>query len=162
MPRANEYSIVVRHGVFDGQEMFEARVREFPDLAEYADSAEEAYELALDAVSTTQAYFAEKGRSAPAILSVPDHFSGRVTLRLPRSLHCALSDAAEDEGVSLNQHLVNVLSYFTGFAHFERAVEARWTPLAREMRPVSALRRVSTRDLQFTIPANDLPRAVGY
>ena len=162
MPRANEYSIVVRHGVFDGEEMFEARAREFPDLAEYAESAEEAYALAVDAISTTQVYLSEKGRSSPDVLCVPDQFSGRVTLRLPRSLHCALSDAAQDEGVSLNQHLVNVLSYFTGFAHFERAAEARWTPLAKEKKTVSAFRRVSTRDLQFQIPANDLPRAAGY
>ena len=45
-----------------------------------------------------------------------DNYSGRVTLRLPKSLHRALAESAEEEGGSLNQHLVNILVYFSGFA----------------------------------------------
>jgi hypothetical protein len=54
-----------------------------------------------------------------------------VTLRLPKALHRALSDAADEDDASLNQHLVNVLSYFTGFAHAERAAAAHWAPVKR-------------------------------
>jgi len=44
-----------------------------------------------------------------------DNFSGRVTLRLPKTLHCSLAQKADDEGVSLNHLLLSVLSAFRGF-----------------------------------------------
>lgn len=37
-------------------------------------------------------------------------FSGKFLLRLPKSLHRRLSNQAEEEGVSLNQHILNLLS----------------------------------------------------
>lgn len=39
-----------------------------------------------------------------------DHFSGKFTVRLPRSLHQLLVDRAEREGVSLNLFVTNALS----------------------------------------------------
>jgi predicted HicB family RNase H-like nuclease len=133
------YGIEVRRRVIDGEMVFEARVRGLPDLAEYADAADEAYELAVDAVATTAAVLAERGKPMPPPLEPIDEWSGRVTLRVPKSLHRALTEAAETEGCSLNQHMVNVLSYFTGYAHAERAADARWQP-----RP-EAVKRVSNR-----------------
>ena len=59
---ATNYSITVRHGDFGGELCFEAKVKELPDLAEYADSWQEAYELALDAIDTTATLLAEQGR----------------------------------------------------------------------------------------------------
>lgn len=113
---ARAYNITVRWGEFEGDSLFEARVKELPDLVEYAESYEEAYELAIDAIETTAAAMAERGASMPIPLEPADDFSGRVTLRISRSLHRALAEAADSEGVSLNQHLVNVLTYFSGFA----------------------------------------------
>lgn len=110
------YHITVRRGEFEGEVCFEARVRELPDLVEYGDTFDEAYALAIDAVETTAAVLAEKGRPMPPPQEVADDFSGRVTLRLPKSLHRALNQAAEEEGVSLNHYLVTVLSYYSGFA----------------------------------------------
>ena len=131
MTIAYNYNVVVRRVVVDAEAIFEARVKEFPDLTEYADTPQEAYELAIDAINTVVAVFAEKGRRLPEATEAPVDFSGRVTLRLPKALHRALADAAEADDVSLNQHLVNVLSYFTGFAHAERAAAAHWVPAKR-------------------------------
>lgn len=72
--------------------------------------AQEAYDLTIDTIETAAAMFAETARPFPPPASPQDEFSGRVTLRLPRSLHRALASAAEDEGVSLNQHLVTALA----------------------------------------------------
>ncbi len=110
------YNITVRRDSFEGEVLFEARVKELPDLAEYAESYEDAYSLAVDAIETAAEAFAEKGRKFPAAIVPADDFSGRVTLRLPRSLHRVLAETSDVEGVSLNQHLVNVLSYYSGFA----------------------------------------------
>ena len=117
------YTISVRRAEFEGERCFEARVTELPDVTEYADSAEEAYALAIDAIETTAAVFVEKGITMPAPLEKTNDYSGRVTLRLSKSLHRALAQAADDEGVSLNQHLVNVLSYFSGYAAAHRYPE---------------------------------------
>ncbi len=113
-PRA--YNVSVRRGVFDGEELFEARVRELPDVAEYADTYQEAYDLAVDSIATTAVALAEAGREMPAPYIPADEYRGRVTLRLPRSLHRSLCEVALDEGVSLNQHIVNVLTYSSGYA----------------------------------------------
>ena len=121
---AHAYNISIRQDTFEGEVLFEARVKELPDLAEYGESYEEAYDLAVDAIETAAEAFAEKGRAFPQATVPADDFSGRVTLRLPRSLHRSLAEAADYEGVSLNQHLVNVLSYYSGFAASYRNPEA--------------------------------------
>ena len=131
------YGIEVRRRVMDGEALFEARVRELPDLAEYADTFDETYALAVDAIETTARVFAEHGRAMPAPVEPVDDWSGRVTLRVPKSLHRALAEAADVEGCSLNQHIVNVLGYFAGYAHAESAAGAHWQvqPSAVEQTP---------------------------
>lgn len=121
---AMAYNITVRKGHFEGEVCFEARVSELPDIAEYADTFEEAYELALDSIETTAEIFMEKGMEMPVPMVPAADFSGRVTLRLPKSLHRSLALVADQEGVSLNQHLVNVLSYFSGFGQALNATTA--------------------------------------
>jgi len=37
-------------------------------------------------------------------------YSGQLRLRMPKSLHCQLSQAAKNEGVSLNTHIITLLS----------------------------------------------------
>ena len=127
---ANHYNVTVRKGVFEGEECFEAKIVELPDIAEYGDTAEEAYELAIDSIETSIAYFLEKGMVLPQPYAPAEDFSGRVTLRIAKSLHRALESAAEVEGVSLNQHLVNVLTYFSGFAAAQsKGLESDWTEM---------------------------------
>ena len=119
---ASNYNITVRKGWFDGELCFEARVTELPDVAEYADSFEEAYALAIDTLEVTAEIFANQGKQMPAPIIPADDFSGRVTLRLAKSLHRSLAQTADREGVSLNQHLTNILNYYAGYA---QAAEAR-------------------------------------
>lgn len=146
------YNITVRRAEVQGEVCFEARVKELPDLIEYADTAEEAYALAVDGIETTAEIMAEKGRAMPAAAIPAEDFSGRVTLRLPRSLHRALAEASDDEGVSLNQHLVNILSYYSGFAAVQHTDATPWKTLslppkqARASKPY--LRVVSSSDLK--------------
>lgn len=110
------YSITVRRSNFEDDFCFEARVKGLPDLAEYGDTFEEAYNLAIDAIEATADIFEEKGKKLPEPPEVIDDYSGRVTLRIPKGLHRSLSVRAEDEGVSLNQYLVSALSCFSGYS----------------------------------------------
>jgi predicted RNase H-like HicB family nuclease len=49
----HEYAITVRKVLIDGEILFEAQVRELPYVAEYADTFEEAYQLAIDTIQTS-------------------------------------------------------------------------------------------------------------
>ena len=138
MSNAYAYNITVRRAMFDGEMLFEARVRELPDVAEYAETYGEAYSLAVDTIEATAEILAKQGKEMPAPYLPADDYSGRVTLRIPRSLHRAIAEAADDEGVSLNQHIVNVLGYFCGYANAEKDIgEGAWRP-ASVAKPVSS------------------------
>lgn len=55
--------IEVRRRRIDGEDVYEARVRELPDVAEYADTADGAYALAIDTIETTARIFAARGNA---------------------------------------------------------------------------------------------------
>src|SRR5437867_2527475 len=55
--------------------------------------------------------------------SQPDEYSGKFNPRLPRSLHRSLAEAAEREGVSLNQYVVSLLSRQDAQARLEGRLE---------------------------------------
>lgn len=139
---AQAYGVTIRRDTFEGETLFEARVREFPDLVTYGESHDEAYALMVDAIETTAEALAETGRTVPPVHQVPAEFSGRVTLRLPKTLHRALAMAADAEGVSLNQHLVNVLSYFSGYcaAPLGSAGPGEWPAAPQAQRPADRRR----------------------
>lgn len=59
------YNITVWQIDFDSDFHFEASVKELPDVREYAATAGEAYELAIDTIETAAAMFAEEGRDFP-------------------------------------------------------------------------------------------------
>lgn len=125
----HSYNITVRRANFDGEVYFEARVKELPDVAEYADTFDEAYALAIDTIETTAEVFAAKGKAMPAPYEPADDFSGRVTLRMPKTLHRSLSETADQEGISLNQYLVNVLSYQSGYSSCYQAMTGYSAPV---------------------------------
>ncbi len=109
------YTITVRRLRVDEEELFRATVAEFPDVEPYAPTFAEAYELAIDAIETLHSAYEEEGREFPVPATEEPEFSGRVTLRIPRSVHRSASMIATSEGVSLNQWLASVVSYAVGF-----------------------------------------------
>ncbi len=84
--------------------------------AEYANSFDEAYTLAIDTIETTTAIFEQLGKTSRYRLFLPITTAGACVIHLPKSLHRALAKAANREGVSLNQHLTNVLNYYSSYA----------------------------------------------
>lgn len=55
--------------------------------------------------------------------SVPEEYSGRFLLRIPRSLHRALAESAKREGVSLNQYAAMRLARGDAQAGIERRLD---------------------------------------
>lgn len=111
MYSAEEYTISIRLENTEGEKLYVARVEELPDVEEYAETFEFARELALDTIRTTQKYFVENNMEFPA----PKEFitkpavSGRVSLRLPLTLHSQCVNFAEHEEVSLNTFLIDCI-----------------------------------------------------
>lgn len=56
--------------------------------------------------------------------SYPPEYSGKFNVRLPRSLHCRLAESAKEEGVSLNQHVVSLLSSAVTAQALERRLDS--------------------------------------
>ncbi len=110
-----EYTISVRKERIDGDLFYVARVGEFPNLAAFEETPEEARAVILDAISALQEVAAEKSEELPAPSSMEQEaFSGRFTLRLPKSLHAKMYRLAEREGVSLNQLFVTAIAGYAG------------------------------------------------
>ena len=125
---ATLYNITVRKGNFDGEVFFEAKIKELPDVCEYADSYDEAYNLAIDTIEATAEAFLEDGKTMPCPIIENDDFSGRVTLRMPKSMHASYVHLAEKEDISLNQLLISKLSYGLGHQFgYEKSFPTRFT-----------------------------------
>jgi predicted HicB family RNase H-like nuclease len=108
--KASEHGIFVRLVLRDGEEMYEARVVELQDVVAFGESHAEAYESALQAIEGLQEMFAEKGKSLPPPEIEETEFSGRVTLRMSKSLHAAVHRRASLDDVSLNQWIVEAVA----------------------------------------------------
>lgn len=109
MSKPEEYGICIRLIRQDDSDLFEGRVNELPDLKVYCESYTEAYEELIDAIGTAQELFAEQGRGFPQAEPTEDSFSGRVTLRMSKSLHRCVHEKASRDGVSLNQWIVEAI-----------------------------------------------------
>ncbi len=95
------------------------------------DSPEEAADLVQDALSGWLEIALEDGRPIPEP-QASEAYSGRFVVRVPRTLHQQLVEAAEQEGVSLNQ-FINV------------ALAGRVTrPAAPNSKPPTAVTRART------------------
>ncbi len=88
---------------------YTAEIKELPGCLTQGETREEAMENIEDAriLWITTAY--EHGDDIP-LPSTEVQFSGKVLLRMPRSLHRKLAEGSEREGVSLNQYIVSLLS----------------------------------------------------
>ena len=100
-------SIVRHHGNTAGHE-WTAQAEELPGCQAQGDSAEEAIRGIGAAIEEWIEEALAKGRDVPDPRTAAS-YSGRLMLRMPRSLHAELSGAAEREGVSLNQFITGSL-----------------------------------------------------
>ncbi|TEA78667.1 toxin-antitoxin system HicB family antitoxin [Allopusillimonas ginsengisoli] len=91
--------------------LYEAKVKEIPGVAGYAECAADAFNEARDALQMLHNLAHEQKREFPAPLAATDpDYNGRVTLRMSKSLHHRAALMAEIEGVSLNTLITEALS----------------------------------------------------
>jgi predicted RNase H-like HicB family nuclease len=124
-----EYPVVLYAAEEGG---YVAEIEELPGCITQGETRDEACEAIEEARRAWLEACYEDGMEIPAPRT-EQQYSGRMLLRMPRSLHRRLSEQARREGVSVNQYVVTLL-----------AGEVR-TPKARES--VGTTGRVSTMDL---------------
>lgn len=86
-----------------------ASVEELAGCTSHGKSSEEALRGIHEAMANWIAAALAEGRDVPEPKSATSH-SGRLLLRMPRTLHADLTRASEREGVSLNQFITDVLA----------------------------------------------------
>lgn len=88
---------------------FSARVLEFDGCIATGESWGEAHDAIYEVLEGFIEDMLVDGEAIPEPVG-DDQFSGNLRIRMPKSLHRNLSQAAKLEGVSLNQYLINKLS----------------------------------------------------
>lgn len=63
---ASLYKISIQKGVYGEVDGFEATVEGFPDLYDYGDTWQEAYEIIIDSIETLEPIFKEMGKDFPS------------------------------------------------------------------------------------------------
>ena len=61
----HDYTIYITYAMFDGEWLYEATVKELPNVADYAETHERALELILDTIALTKKSFDEMGIEFP-------------------------------------------------------------------------------------------------
>lgn len=106
------FCISVRRVQIGEDRLFKGTVAELPNVASFEKTADEAYNVAIEAIESLYESAIEDGRPFPVPYSQtePTEHSGRLTLRMPKWLHAQLDGQAEADGISLNQYLITILS----------------------------------------------------
>ena len=97
----------------EGNEGWIAEVDELPGCISQGETVESAVESVRNAMLGWISIALEDGRPIPPPRA-EQSFSGRLLLRMPRTLHAELARHADIEGVSLNQLIVFALSRAVG------------------------------------------------
>ncbi|MBI4330818.1 MAG: type II toxin-antitoxin system HicB family antitoxin [Chloroflexi bacterium] len=107
------FSILLHQVEDEGQKYWIAEIPKLPGCKSHGSTVEEAVQSVQEAKKDWIADSLEKGEPVPVPMET-DAYSGRVLLRMSRSLHRALSLMAESEKLSLNQLMVTILAKEVG------------------------------------------------
>jgi antitoxin HicB len=152
--------MLVRDGEDKGKP-WTASVEELPGCTSHGKSSDEALDGIEAAMAKWITVALEEGRDIPEPKSATSH-SGRLLLRMPRTLHADLTRASEREGVSLNQFITDVLAaaiVWRGSSEGARAPGQKPSPLNQSpgaeslMTEASATRRRRVRQQTSLVTA---------
>jgi predicted HicB family RNase H-like nuclease len=122
---AHAYTIQTRKVTEDGETFFKATVVELPHLATYESTLQEAYEVLIEDIQVLHETAVRLGHAFPEPIREALHeHSGRITLRIPRSLHRQLDEKSTVEGVSLNTCVTTLLAQGVAVSNVATAATA--------------------------------------
>ena len=81
---------------------------DFPGITGGGDTPEEAIKIATEGFNMFVDVLEEEGKSIQTFTHI--NYTGRVTLRVPKTMHMRITEMAEREGVSLNTYILDAIS----------------------------------------------------
>ena len=88
---------------------------DFPNVIGVGDTIEEAIEEAEGNLKYYLEYCKEKGIFIPEpSVRTTNNFSGKITLRMSKSLHKKVDEEAKKEGISINSFVCEAISHYVG------------------------------------------------
>jgi predicted HicB family RNase H-like nuclease len=93
----------------DENDVHIARCLEFPSLTAHGDSPETALAEIKKVVSASIDWMQEEGENPPVPFGIT-RYKGSLTLRVPPSVHRDLIIRSAEEGVSLNQYILSLIT----------------------------------------------------
>ena len=106
------YTIVI----IPDEDKFFIKIKELEGCMSQGDTIEEAYNMIKDAMNAWLDVAIEEGDEIPLPESMQEvNYSGKISLRMPKSLHKKLTENAKVEGVSLNSYIVTTLAENNSF-----------------------------------------------
>jgi len=118
---------------------FVAEIAELSGCVTQGDTIDEAIANIEDAKGAWIQAAYDQGQSIP-LPRTENEYSGRILVRLPRSLHKHLADASRREGISLNQHILNLLSAREAEIDLVESLKAQWLQQQQEWKHVQTQR----------------------
>ena len=107
----HNYRITTYRYLDESEIYWVANAAEFPAAVGIGSTRDAALADLDSAITAAKEHLQEMNLPIPGeFLYDPDEASGRFTARLPKSLHRALIQEAEEEGLSLNQYLLYLLA----------------------------------------------------
>jgi len=88
---------------------FVAEIEELPGCMTQAETLSEVFEAIEDARRGWIQVAYENGQDIPLPREI-EEYSGKILIRIPKSLHRTLARVAKQEGVSLNQYIASLLA----------------------------------------------------
>lgn len=119
-----KYPIVLTSIEDEGEMLYSAAISEMPGLVVYAETANVALEDLQDAKEMWIENNLELGRVIKEPEVLEEEFSGRLTVRIPKSTHKNLVIQAKKEGISLNAYLNVIIERGTNGYTFIEALES--------------------------------------
>jgi antitoxin HicB len=116
MDKNLEYYMTLNYPVrtcADPEGGFFIEIPDLPGCMSQGDTIEEAYAMIEDAKRAWLEVEIEDGRPIPEPQEI-NAYSGKILVRMSKSLHKKLADQAKTENVSLNHHVVSILSEGAG------------------------------------------------
>jgi antitoxin HicB len=106
---ASDYAMVLTHAANGDGPVWTATIEELPGCEAHGPTPEDAAAAAHTAVEGWLRDAQAHGRDIPPPGAAASH-SGKLLVRMPRSLHAELTRASEREGTSLNAYIVAALA----------------------------------------------------
>jgi len=106
--------VVFPYKNLDGSMTWVVEFPDLPDCTAVGDTEDEALTEAKVARDLWLDVYFESHQSYPIPKEIANQYSGKVLLRLPKTLHKSLAEQADDEGVSLNTLMITYLAQYCG------------------------------------------------